>query len=64
MKRHRFDPLSFIFGFIFLALAAVLTLEGSFEIDGAGWLKWVAAGVLLVVGVVMLVGTRSTSRES
>lgn len=64
MKRHVFDPLSFVFGIAFVALAGALStgdIAGlRLDVDG---LRWAGAAILLVVGVVMLLGSRASSRE-
>ena len=54
MKRHRFDPYSFVFGITFLALG-VLMLDTDVDLAsfaGAGWLPLpaVALGLLLLAG--------------
>lgn len=52
MKRHAFDALSFVFGAVFLVLAGALSVEG---LDvGPTTLRWIGAGILLVLGVMML----------
>lgn len=61
MKRHRFDPLSFVFGACFLGLALVLSFE-SLEV-GPGMLRWIGAAFLLVIGTGMLIGTFGRSRD-
>ena len=59
MKSHRFDPISFTFGVVFIGLAVALSID---NIDIAGpSLRWIAAGTLLVLGLVMLLGTSMRS---
>jgi hypothetical protein len=60
MKRHAFDPLSFIFGIAFVLLAGGLTLAG-IEIEDPGILRWLGAGLLLLLGTVMLFTSRSST---
>lgn len=65
MKRHVFDPLSFVFGITFVALAGALStgdIKG-LRLDVEG-LRWAGAAILLIVGVVMLLGSRAGSREN
>ena len=59
MKRHPFDALSFVFGAMFVAACAVLSLD-AFDIKG-DVLTWIGAAALLLVGVVMLFGSRTRS---
>ena len=61
MKRHSFDPLSFIFGIAFVAFAGALSVTG-FDVD-AGVLRWIGAGILLLTGAVMLFGSRSSDEH-
>lgn len=62
MKRHPFDPLSFFFGITFVLLAGALSFEG-LDLD-TPVLRWVGAGVLLLLGIVMLVTSKTgTDRE-
>lgn len=62
MKRHPFDPLSFAFGIAFVLLAGALSFEG-LDLD-MPVLRWVGAGVLLLLGIVMLVTSKTgTDRE-
>lgn len=61
MTRHRFDPLSFLFGVLFVALG-VLGLTGPWtlaELD----LAWVGPGLLVLAGVVVLLTARSSRDE-
>ncbi len=61
MKRHPFDVLSFVFGVTFVALAGALSLD-SIDIQAAS-LRWIGAGALLLVGVLMLATSRSSRDE-
>ena len=57
MKRHPFDPLSFVFGVVFVALAGALSIQG---IDFDTWgLRWIGAGALLLFGVLMLITSKT-----
>jgi hypothetical protein len=61
MKGHRFDPISFTFGIVFLGLAIALSID---NIDiGAPSLRWIAAATLVVLGLVMLLGGSARSRD-
>lgn len=57
MRRHAFDPLSFIFGAAFIVLAAALAIKG-IDVTG-GAIRWTGAGLLLLFGIVMLIKPRS-----
>jgi hypothetical protein len=62
MKRHRFDPLSLVFGAIFLLVAAAGAWNQSLRWDVGAWVLPAAA---LFLGLVLLVSTvRSGSKES
>jgi hypothetical protein len=62
MKRHRFDPLSFVFGLIFLLIAGVAVWNQGFRWDLNVWV--LPAGALLL-GIALLVSTlRSGTRDS
>lgn len=62
MKPHRFDPLSFTFGLVFAVLAVLLAFPRiDFNVFG---FSWVAAGFLLLLGILLIVTSRSRDRES
>jgi hypothetical protein len=61
MKRHRFDALSFSFGAAFAALSIVLSVQ-PLEF-GAPSLRWVAAGFLLLLGALLILTSRTRSRD-
>jgi hypothetical protein len=61
VRRHRFDPLSFIFGLVFIGLAVALSID-NLDLALPG-LRWIAAGALLVLGLVMLLGTSMRSDD-
>ncbi len=62
MKPHRFDPLSFAFGALFLG-ATVMATTGTLDV-GSNTLTWIGAGALLLIGVLMLAGSRGDRRGS
>jgi hypothetical protein len=62
MKRHAFDPLSFIFGTAFIALAAALAIKGVDVTGGA--VRWTAVGLLFFFGIVMLIKPRRSDDRS
>ncbi len=66
MERHRFDPVSFVFGAVFVALAAAVALPGDpweFVFDGFT-LGWVWPVLLIAVGAALLVpGLRRERRQ-
>ncbi len=55
MERHRFDPLSFIFGLLFVGVAGVALLSP--ELIALRDLRWVAPALLVVAGAVLLLST-------
>lgn len=61
MTRHRFDPLSFIFGALFVMVAAVGLIDR--ELLSVSDLRWIAPGLLVATGALLLVlsGRRSGS---
>jgi len=59
MKRHRFDPISFVFGSAFIAAAVVLS-SGHIGLTIAR-LRWLGAAVLVALGVAVLVTSRGRS---
>jgi hypothetical protein len=56
MKRHPFDPLSFAFGLLFLAvgLPLLFTEPGVKDFEG----RWILPAFLIVAGVLVLATTR------
>ena len=61
MKRHTFDPLSFVFGVILLLIAAASTLDQSVRWDLNAWVVPAAA---LVLGIGLLASAlRSTGQK-
>lgn len=55
MKRHPVDVISLVFGLVFLAIGIPLALADSgFELVRG---RWVAPGLLIAIGVVVLVST-------
>lgn len=63
MTRHRFDPLSFVFGLLFVAVA-VAGLTGPWTLRPVD-LAWAGPAVLILLGVVVLAsgGTRRDERS-
>jgi uncharacterized membrane protein YfcA len=61
LKRHRFDPASFIFGITFLALAVLATFT-SYHV-GVHRITWAGAGLLIAAGLAMVFGSRSRSKD-
>ncbi len=61
MKRHSFDPLSFVFGAIFVLLAASAAWDRSYNWDVAAWV--IPAGVL-VLGIGLLASTLRSSNST
>ena len=62
MKRHRFDPLSFVFGLIFLLVAGTAVWNQNFRWDVNAW---VFPAAVLFLGIALLASTlRSGSQDS
>ena len=62
MKRHRFDPLSFVFGAIFVLVAGAAFWDQSFRWDINAW---VLPAAVLFLGIALLASTlRSGSQDS
>lgn len=62
MKRHRFDPLSLVFGVIFLLVAGAAMWNQSFRWDINAW---VLPAAVLLLGIALLASTlRSGSQAS
>ncbi len=64
MRTHRFDPASFAFGVLFVAIAVVgLTDPALLAIED---LRWLGPAVLVVLGLALLLsaGRRDRGRES
>ncbi len=61
MKPHRFDPLSFSFGLAFAVISVLLTLP-RIDFNKFGF-SWVAAGFLLLIGILIIVTSRSGPRD-
>ena len=62
MKRHRFDPLSFVFGAIFLLISGAAVWNQSFRWDIN---VWVFPAAVLFLGIALLASTlRSGSQDS
>jgi len=61
MKRHAFDPLSFGFGLLFLAvgLPLLFTEPGVKDFEG----RWILPAFLIVAGVLVLATTRQRMRK-
>lgn len=59
MKTHRFDPISFIFGVAFLALAAVIALPTEpWDVFFSGiTFGWIWPTVVILTGIALLVPT-------
>ena len=62
MKRHRFDPLSLVFGVVFLLVAGAAAWNQSFRWDINAW---VLPAAVLFLGIALLASTlRSGSQDS
>jgi len=61
VKGHRFDPVSFIFGVVFVGLATVAFLT-NYHL-GLRWFSWAGAALLIFGGLAMVAGSRSRMRN-
>ena len=61
MKPHRFDVLSFIFGLAFVALAGGVTFT-HFNMNSTA-ISWAGAGLLIIAGLAMVLGSRNRDRQ-
>lgn len=62
MERHRIDPVSLVFGLLFVAVATV-GLVGRFGLH-ADDLRWLAPGLLVVLGVLLVLPLGRSTRET
>ena len=60
MKRHAFDPLSFVFGLLFVAVGIPLLFSdsGLKALEG----RWIFPAFLIVAGAIVLASTRRRER--
>jgi hypothetical protein len=61
VKRHSFDPVSFLFGAAFIALATIALVTNHHI--GIHWVTWSAAGLLIITGLAMVTGSRSRAKD-
>ena len=61
MKPHRTDAISLVFGLLF-SVVALLALTDALVLSGA-LLRWSGAGVLVLVGVILLATARGGDRN-
>lgn len=59
MHRHRFDPISFIFGLLLVGLAFIAPVWESFP-DNFG--RWIVPGAVLILGVGLAVSAIASAR--
>lgn len=58
MKSHRFDPLSFVFGVVFLLVAGAAIWDASFRWDVGAW---IVPAAVLTLGIGLLASTLRSS---
>ena len=58
MKRHAFDPLSFVFGVVFLLMAGAAAFRADIDWNVG---VWVLPAAVLVVGIGLLVSSLRAS---
>jgi hypothetical protein len=61
MTRHRFDPLSFIFGLLFAGVAAAALI--GVEVVALRDLAWIAPSLLVIAGAALLFSSAGRSRS-
>lgn len=61
MSRHRFDPLSFIFGLLFAGVAAAALI--GVEVVALRDLAWIAPSLLVLAGAALLFSSAGRSRS-
>jgi len=61
MRRHRFDPIAFVFGAAFIAVSA--TLASSHFAFPVLRLRWLGALFLLAFGVALLITSTRRGRD-
>jgi hypothetical protein len=62
MNRHRFDPLSFVFGVTVIVLTVAVVLRQLDDLEGGDRLWWIAIPVLLV-GLAIIPRRRARSAD-
>ena len=62
MKQHRFDPLSFVFGIVFLAMAGAAVWSDELNWDIGAWLL-PAAVLVLGIGLLASALRSSTTKD-
>ena len=61
MRPHRFDPISFVFGLLFLG-TVLMASTGTLDLNGQTF-TWIGAAFLLFLGVLLLAGSRTSDRR-
>ncbi len=59
MYRHRFDPISFIFGLMFVGLAFIAPAREWLPTDFG---RWIVPGAVLLLGIGLAVSAVASSR--
>jgi hypothetical protein len=59
MYRHRFDPISFIFGLMFVGLAFIAPAREWFPTDFG---RWIVPGAVLLLGIGLAVSAVASRR--
>ena len=62
MKKHRFDPVSFLFGLVFVGIAGAAWITG-FDL-GVRWFGWAGAAILIAAGLAMLAGSQRRMQDN
>ena len=61
MQRHRFDPLSFIFGLLFVAVAGVALIGA--DVLALRDLTWIAPSLLVIAGAALLLSSARSGSD-
>ena len=61
MQRHRFDPLAFIFGLLFVAVAGVALIGA--DVLVLRDLTWIAPSLLVIAGAALLLSSARSGSE-
>jgi hypothetical protein len=60
MYRHRFDPISFVFGLLFVGLAFIAPAREWLPTDSG---RWIIPGAVVLLGIGLAVSAIASSRS-
>jgi len=61
VRAHRFDPVSFMFGLVFVGIAGAAWITG-FHL-GVRWFGWAGAAILIAAGLAMVAGSQRKMKD-